>query len=118
MRGIGVWLEKFAAWLLALLWISPLLYAFWAAFHPAIYATRFELFAPLTLDNFREAWDQAPFARYYLNTFLLVTGIVIAQFVLCTLAAYAFARIEFSRTQYRVCTGTVAVDDHAGSTDR
>ena len=95
-EGFGVWLEKFAAWLLALLWISPLLYAFWAAFHPAVYATRFELFASLTLDNFREAWDQAPFARYYLNTFLLVTGIVIAQFVLCTLAAYAFARFEFS----------------------
>lgn len=95
-HGIGVWLEKAAAWLLALLWISPLIYAFWAAFHPAIYATRFDLLAPLTLDNFREAWSQAPFARYYLNTFLLVTGILIGQFVLCTLAAYAFARFEFS----------------------
>ena len=89
-------LEKSAAWLLALLWISPLLYAFWAAFHPPIYATRFELLAPLTLDNFREAWSQAPFARYYLNTFLLVTGILIGQFVLCTLAAYAFARFHFA----------------------
>ena len=95
-HGIGVWLEKAAAWLLALLWISPLIYAFWAAFHPAIYATRFDLLAPLTLDNFREAWSQAPFARYYLNTFLLVTSILIGQFVLCTLAAYAFARFEFS----------------------
>lgn len=94
-HGIGVWLEKAAAWLLALLWISPLIYAFWAAFHPAIYATRFDLLAPLTLDNFREAWSQAPFARYYLNTFLLVTSILIGQFVLCTLAAYAFARFEF-----------------------
>jgi len=94
-HGIGVWLEKVAAWLLALLWISPLIYAFWAAFHPAIYATRFDLLAPLTLDNFREAWSQAPFARYYLNTFLLVTSILIGQFVLCTLAAYAFARFEF-----------------------
>ena len=93
---IGAWLEQGAAWLLALLWISPLLYAFWAAFHPPIYATRFELLAPLTLDNFKEAWSQAPFARYYLNTFLLVTGILIGQFVLCTLAAYAFARFKFT----------------------
>ncbi len=89
------WAEVLGAWLLALLWLAPLIYAFWAAFHPWIYATRFELFAPLTLENFAEAWSQAPFARYYLNTFLLVSSILVAQFVLCTLAAYAFARFEF-----------------------
>ena len=89
------WLEIAGAWLLALLWLSPLVYAFWAAFHPWIYATRFDLFAPLTLENFYEAWSQAPFARYYLNTFLLVSSILVAQFVLCTLAGYAFARLEF-----------------------
>ncbi len=88
-------LDTAGAWLLALLWLSPLLYAFWGAFHPPEYATHFELFAPLTLDNFREAWSQAPFARYFLNTFILVTMILAAQFVLCTLAAYAFARFEF-----------------------
>ena len=88
-------IEVLGAWLLALVWLAPLIYAFWAAFHPPAYATRFELFAPLTLENFAEAWSQAPFARYYVNTFLLVTSILVAQFVLCTLAAYAFARFEF-----------------------
>ena len=96
-RSISVFatLENAAAWLLAILWLSPLIYAFWSAFHPAEYATRFELFAPLTLDNFRIAWDQAPFARYFVNTFMIVTSILAAQFVLCTLAAYAFARFDF-----------------------
>ena len=94
-RDIGRWLEIGAAWLLALLWLLPLLYAFWSAFHPPAYATHFDPFAPLTLDNFREAWSRAPFARYFLNTVLLVTSILAAQFVLCTLAAYAFARFEF-----------------------
>jgi len=93
--GIGQSLEIGAAWLLAIIWLMPLLYAFWSAFHPAEFATRFSLFAPLTLDNFREAWDQAPFARYYLNTFLMVTSILVAQLVICTLAGYAFARLEF-----------------------
>ena len=88
-------LEAIAAWILAILWFSPLIYAFWSAFHPAEYAVRFELTAPLTLDNFREAWSQAPFAQYFLNTFALVTSILAAQFVLCTLAAYAFARFDF-----------------------
>ncbi|BCB09308.1 ABC transporter permease [Vreelandella venusta] len=85
-------LETVAAWLLAIIWIFPLLYAFWAAFHPSEFMVNFALFAPLTLENFANAWSQAPFARYYLNTFALVTGVVIGQFIVCTLAAFAFAR--------------------------
>ena len=85
-------LETMAAWLLAVIWVFPLLYAFWAAFHPSEFMVSLELFAPLTLENFTDAWSQAPFPRYYLNTFALVTGVVLAQFVVCTLAAFAFAR--------------------------
>lgn len=88
-------LETAAAWLLALIWILPLAYGGWTAFHPAAYATAFRFDAPLTLANFAAAWQAAPFARYFLNTFLLVTMILAAQLVLCTLAAFAFARIEF-----------------------
>ena len=90
------WLDTVAAWLLALLWVLPLLYAIWTAFHPAEYATRFELGAPLTLDNFRRAWAAAPFARYLVNTTLLVGMILTVQLVLATLAAYAFARYRFA----------------------
>ncbi len=88
-------LETVAAWLLGILWILPLVYAFWTAFHPPEFSTRFALVAPLTLENFRRAWDAAPFARYFLNSFMLVTMVLAAQLVLCTLAAYAFARFEF-----------------------
>lgn len=87
--------EILGAWLLAALWVLPLLYAFWSAFHPAEFSTRFELLAPLTLENFARAWEVAPFARYFLNTFILVTMILVAQFIICTLAAYAFARYQF-----------------------
>ncbi|SOE46285.1 Glycerol-3-phosphate ABC transporter, permease protein UgpE (TC 3.A.1.1.3) [plant metagenome] len=88
-------LDTLAAWLLGLLWIAPLAYAAWAAFHPPAYATRFDLFAPLTLANFAQAWASAPFAQYFVNTFTLVTMVLVAQFVLATLAAYAFARFTF-----------------------
>ena len=54
-------LDTLGAWALGLLWILPLAYAMWAAFHPPAYATRFDLFAPLTLDNFVRAWNAAPF---------------------------------------------------------
>jgi sn-glycerol 3-phosphate transport system permease protein len=89
-------LETAAAWLLAVLWLSPLLYAFWAAFHPAELATHFDPLAPLTLDNFRKAWTYAPFPRHFLNTMMLVTMILSAQLVLCTLAGFAFARFQFA----------------------
>lgn len=88
-------LDTLGAWTLGLLWILPLAYAVWAAFHPPAYATRFDLFAPLTLDNFARAWQAAPFPRYFANTFLLVTMVLAAQLVLSTLAGYAFARFEF-----------------------
>jgi sn-glycerol 3-phosphate transport system permease protein len=88
-------IETLAAWILGFLWILPLLYAFWTAFHPPEFSTRLALAAPLTLDNFRRAWDAAPFARYFANSFMLVTMVLAVQLVLCTLAAYAFARYEF-----------------------
>jgi sn-glycerol 3-phosphate transport system permease protein len=88
-------LEVIAAWLLALLWLAPLAYAFWSALHPAAYATSFSISAPWTLENVSRAWNQAPFGRYYLNTVALVVLILIGQLVLSTLAAYAFARFKF-----------------------
>jgi sn-glycerol 3-phosphate transport system permease protein len=91
----GQTLETVGAWMLGILWLLPLLYAAWTAFHPAAYATWFDPFAPLTLDNFAAAWRAAPFSRYLLNTVMLVTLILAAQFVLCTVAAFAFARLTF-----------------------
>ena len=88
-------IETAAAWLLALLWVLPLAYAVWTAFHPGEYATHFVLTAPLTLDNFIRAWIAAPFPRYFLNTTILVTLILACQLVLGTLAAFAFARYRF-----------------------
>lgn len=89
-------LDTAAAWLLALVWILPLGYAIWAAIHPGAYSAHFALDAPLTLENFIKAWNAAPFARYFLNTFMLVSMVLAAQLVLCTLAAYAFARSDFA----------------------
>jgi sn-glycerol 3-phosphate transport system permease protein len=94
-RGLARALETGGAWLLAILWISPLAYAVWTAFHPAEFSVRFTLDAPLTLQNFVNAWNAAPFARYFVNTVALVTMILAAQLVIGTLAAYAFARYAF-----------------------
>lgn len=115
-------LETLSAWALGILWLLPLLYAVWTAFHPAQYATRFELGAPLTLENFVRAWEAAPFARYFFNTFVLVTMILAAQLVLSTMAAYAFARYRFKGadllfmlvlTQLMVMPDVLVVENYA-----
>jgi sn-glycerol 3-phosphate transport system permease protein len=94
-RGAARLAETAGAWLLAVLWILPLVYAAWAAFHAPEFSARFSPSAPWTLENFVRAWEAAPFARYFLNTFVLVTLTLACQFLLCTLAAYAFVRYRF-----------------------
>jgi sn-glycerol 3-phosphate transport system permease protein len=94
-HGVGRVLETIGAWVLGILWVLPLLYAFWTAFHSAEFSTRLSLTAPLTLANFITAWHAAPFARYFLNTLMMVSMVLAAQLVLTTLAAYAFARFKF-----------------------
>lgn len=84
-----------AGWFAAFIWGLPLLYALWAAVHPSAYAAHLDFTAPLTLDNFKRAWEAAPFGRYFINTIILVIGIMIAQFVVCTFAAFALARWQF-----------------------
>jgi sn-glycerol 3-phosphate transport system permease protein len=93
--GIARGLESVGAWLLGALWVLPLAYAFWTAFHPGEFSTHFVLDAPLTLVNFVRAWQAAPFVRYFVNTVVLCAMILAMQLVLCTLAAYAFARFAF-----------------------
>ena len=93
--AFGRSLVTLGAWTLGILWMLPLLYAVWTAFHPAEYATHFDPLAPLTFANIKQAWQAAPFTRYLVNTVILVTLILVVQFVLCTLAAFAFARLTF-----------------------
>ncbi|RVU39453.1 carbohydrate ABC transporter permease [Hwanghaeella grinnelliae] len=93
--AIDRFLNTFGSWALALLWGLPLAFAIWTAIHPAEFEANFELLAPLTTVNFVKAWEAAPFARYFLNTFILVTLILACQFFLGTLAAFAFARFQF-----------------------
>ena len=48
-----------------------------------------------TFQNFREVLRIVPFGRYYINTTFFVFGLLAVQFVTVTLAAYAFARMQF-----------------------
>ena len=88
-------IEATLAIALAIIWISPLIFAVWAATHASSDAVNFNLTAPWTMENFRTAWEGAPWLRYGFNSVLLVTSILIGQFFLTTLAGFAFAQVEF-----------------------
>jgi len=48
-----------------------------------------------TFQNFKDVFYIVPFGRYYFNTIILVFGLLGIQLVTVTLAAYAFARMDF-----------------------
>ncbi|MFJ2621111.1 carbohydrate ABC transporter permease [Glutamicibacter sp. NPDC087344] len=47
--------------------------------------------------NYPNGWNalSEPFTKYLLNSFILVAGCIIGNLVSCSMAAYAFARLEF-----------------------
>src|ERR671939_1788719 len=45
--------------------------------------------------NYSEVVQTLPFLKFYQNTVLMTAGRTIGQLLFCSLAAYAFARIEF-----------------------
>jgi len=49
----------------------------------------------LRWSNFAEAMTLQPFARFFLNTMVVAAASVIGQLTFCSMAAYAFARLQF-----------------------
>jgi multiple sugar transport system permease protein len=47
------------------------------------------------IDNYLNAFQAAPFGRYYFNSMFVAVAVTIGQMVTCSLAAYAFARLTF-----------------------
>ncbi len=45
--------------------------------------------------NYVEAWNSAPFARYFLNTILVASAVTLGVLITSVLAGYAFATIDF-----------------------
>jgi multiple sugar transport system permease protein len=51
----------------------------------------------LRIENYRVGWNALtePFTRYLLNSAVVVLGSILGNLVSCSMAAYAFARLEF-----------------------
>ncbi len=83
---------------LAVVWAMPLVWALVVSVRPFaeplghgdIWFGR-----KLTLENFRRAWELAPFGQYYINTILIVLMILGVQIITVTMAGFAFAHYQF-----------------------
>lgn len=50
---------------------------------------------PFTLNNYKRVLELLPFGRFLLNSMLLATVVPVISIVLASMAAYAFARLQF-----------------------
>ena len=80
---------------LLMICMIPLIWVIRTAFIPKELALDLTAVAAPVLDNFKRVMAAAPFDKYYGNTIFIVLGVLLVQFVLITLAGYAFARIDF-----------------------
>ena len=93
--NIGKLLIMTSMSVLLLINMIPLLWVIRTAFIPQNLALDLTAVAMPVLDNFKRVLEAAPFGKYYGNTLFITLGVLAVQFVMITLAGYAFARIDF-----------------------
>lgn len=97
------WIRKILMYLLlgsiAIAMLLPLLWMVSTAFKGASedifqFPPQFIPSSP-TFENFAEAWKRAPFGRYFWNSLVIAIATVVLNLILCSLAAYPLARLNF-----------------------
>ncbi len=81
-----------------LVWMVPLIWTLLTAFVPTtalLNGGPLDWLQNLHLGAFAEAWEVAPFPRFYLNTIIWVFGLLAIQLVTVSLAGFALARMDF-----------------------
>ncbi|NYH55258.1 MULTISPECIES: carbohydrate ABC transporter permease [Nocardiopsis] len=98
--------------------LYPLLWMLSSSFKPTAEIFRAPGLIPetLTFGNYPEGWEalQFPFHHYLLNSAIVVAGAIIGNLVGCSMAAYAFARLEFrgKRLFFAIMLATIMLPIH------
>ncbi|WJV67624.1 carbohydrate ABC transporter permease [Pectobacteriaceae bacterium CE70] len=86
----------------AFLWVSPFIWMLSSAFSASTFSINMASLLPrwpLTLDNFRDAWQSADWLSLYANTLFFALGTFSVQLLTITTAGYVFACHEFRGKQ-------------------
>lgn len=67
--------------------------------------------------NYRDGWfifEHVTFGRFFLNSLIVAVGSVVGNLIACSMAAYAFARLEFrfKRVLFVIMLGTIMLPYH------
>jgi multiple sugar transport system permease protein len=104
--------------LFGLVMIYPLIWTLSSSFKPTqeIFSSPGLWSDHFTAENYVEGWTALaqPFHRYILNSLVVVVGSIIGNLLACSLAAYAFARLEFryKRLWFAIMLGTIMLPIH------
>ncbi|MFV2047600.1 carbohydrate ABC transporter permease [Metabacillus sp. YM-086] len=87
--------------LIGVIMLYPLLWMVSSSFKEATEIFKNISFLPtsVTFENYVEGWSGlsgVSFSKFFLNTFILVVFCIIGNVISCSMAAYAFARLEFT----------------------
>ena len=103
LRHLGSGLRRGAVWALLVFWALMVLFPFyWMLLtsvksygtYNAEYVPKLFTLSP-TLQNYADAFQAVPLARYFLNTILFTVITTAIMLVVTVLAAFAFARLNF-----------------------
>lgn len=101
-----------------LIMLYPLLWMLSSSFKPTAEIFREPGLIPwsFTPENYTEGWNalQHPFHRYLLNSAIVVGGAIVGNLIGCSMAAYAFARLEFrgKRLFFAIMLATIMLPIH------
>jgi multiple sugar transport system permease protein len=104
--------------LFGLVMIYPLIWTLSSSFKPTqeIFSSPGLWSDNFTTENYADGWTALahPFHRYILNSLVVVVGSIIGNLLACSLAAYAFARLEFryKRLWFAIMLGTIMLPIH------
>jgi multiple sugar transport system permease protein len=104
--------------LFGLVMIYPLIWTLSSSFKPTpeIFTSPGLWSENFTAANYADGWTALarPFHHYILNSLVVVIGSIIGNLLACSLAAYAFARLEFryKRLWFAIMLGTIMLPIH------
>jgi multiple sugar transport system permease protein len=104
--------------LLALVMLYPVLWMVVSSLRPnqEIFRQPGLVLDSLQTENYVEGWNAlaAPFGHYLANSAIVVLGCIIGNLVSCSMAAYAFARLDFTakRLWFAIMLGTIMLPIH------
>ncbi len=118
--NFGRWLLLLGLFVLSVIMVAPILWTISTSLRTP--AQSFSL-PPKWLptdwawENYASVFDQIPFFREILNSFIVTVGTVMGQLVTASLAGYAFARLEFPGKNGALLASYGDADDPATGND-